>query len=102
MEAEKDYTVKDDMICPITKLHCDDECCPVGSTCNMSNIDILNYESPSMENLQIKIVITDGEKEAKTSINIKDYQAMKELHGVSLVDMQVDALLNETFGGNNE
>jgi hypothetical protein len=51
-----------------------------------------------MENLQIKIVITDGEKEAKTLINIKDYQAMKELHGVSLIDMQVDALLNEIFG----
>jgi hypothetical protein len=48
-----------------------------------------------MENLQIKIVITDGEKEAKTSINIEDYQMMKELHGVSLIDEQVDVLLNE-------
>jgi hypothetical protein len=48
-----------------------------------------------MENLQIKIVITDGEKEAKTSIDIKDYQMMKELHGVSLIDEQVDVLLNE-------
>jgi len=44
---------------------------------------------------QIKIVITDGEKEAKTSINIEDYQMTKELHGVSLVDEQVDVLLNE-------
>jgi len=44
---------------------------------------------------QIKIVITDGEKEAKTSINIEDYQMMKELHGVSLIDEQVDVLLNE-------
>ena len=34
---EQDYIVKDDMICPVTKAHCDDECCPVGSTCNMSN-----------------------------------------------------------------
>jgi len=48
-----------------------------------------------MENLQIKIVLTDGEKEAKTSINIEDYQMMKELHGVSLIDEQVDVLLNE-------
>ena len=48
-----------------------------------------------MENLQIKIVLTDGEKEAKTSINTEDYQMMKELHGVSLIDEQVDVLLNE-------
>jgi antitoxin component YwqK of YwqJK toxin-antitoxin module len=48
-----------------------------------------------MENLQIKIVITDGEKEAKTSINVKDYQMMKKLHGVSLIDEQFYVLLNE-------
>ena len=48
-----------------------------------------------MENLQIKITITDGEKETKTWVNIADYQKMKELHGVSLVDMQIDVLLNE-------
>lgn len=36
---EKDYIVKDDMICPITKSHCDDECCPVGATCNMSALN---------------------------------------------------------------
>ena len=49
MEAEKDYTVKDDMICPVTNSHCDDECCPVGSTCNMSYTDIVDCESPSSE-----------------------------------------------------
>lgn len=27
--------VGEDMICPITKKHCDDECCPVGATCNL-------------------------------------------------------------------
>lgn len=48
-----------------------------------------------MKNLEIKIVITDGEKEAKTSVNVADYQKMKELHGVSLVDMQIDVLLDE-------
>lgn len=36
-KGKQDYIVKDDMICPVTKAHCDDECCPVGSTCNMSN-----------------------------------------------------------------
>lgn len=48
-----------------------------------------------MENLQIKITITDGEKEAKTTIPVTDYKIMKELHGVSLVDMQIDVLLDE-------
>jgi hypothetical protein len=48
-----------------------------------------------MKNLQIEITITDGEKEAKASINVGEYQMMKELHNVSLIDMQVDVLLNE-------
>jgi len=40
-----------------------------------------------MENLTIKLVITDGEKEIKASnINVGDYQKAKDLHGVSLVD----------------
>lgn len=49
MEAEKDYTVKEDMICPITKSHCDDECCPVGATCNMSDMNISDSGSLSCE-----------------------------------------------------
>jgi hypothetical protein len=48
-----------------------------------------------MENLKIKIVITDGEKEARAEIPVKDYKTVKELHGESLVDMQVEVLLNE-------
>jgi hypothetical protein len=48
-----------------------------------------------MKNLQIEITITDGEKEAKALINVGEYQMMKELHNVSLIDMQVDVLLNE-------
>jgi len=48
-----------------------------------------------MENLQIKITITDGEKEAKTTVNVNDYLNMKNLHGVSLLDLQVDSLLEE-------
>jgi len=29
------YTVDETMICPMTNKHCDDECCPVGSECNL-------------------------------------------------------------------
>ena len=32
------FIVKDDMICPMNKKHCDDECCSVGSICNLSGI----------------------------------------------------------------
>lgn len=49
----------------------------------------------TMENLQIKIIITDGLKETKTTVNVNDYLTMKELHGVSLLDLQVDILLEE-------
>jgi len=48
-----------------------------------------------MENFQIKIVITDGTNEAKGSIRLEDYKKIKELHGVSMVDVQVEALLEE-------
>jgi len=29
--------VGEDMICPMTNKHCDDECCPVGAICNLAN-----------------------------------------------------------------
>ena len=45
-----------------------------------------------MENLQIKITITDGEKEAKTIVNANDYLNMKNLHGVSVFDLEVDTV----------
>lgn len=34
---QKKLIVGEDMICPITKRHCDDECCPVGASCNLSS-----------------------------------------------------------------
>ena len=33
---EKKLIVKEDMICPISNRHCDDECCTVGTECNLS------------------------------------------------------------------
>ena len=33
---EKKLFVKEDMICPISNHHCDDECCTVGAECNLS------------------------------------------------------------------
>ena len=48
-----------------------------------------------MENLQIKITITDGEKEAKATISANEYQSIKEIHGISMLDEQVDVLLEE-------
>jgi len=48
-----------------------------------------------MENLQIKITITDGEKEANATIGLNEYQSIKEMHGISMLDEQVDILLEE-------
>jgi len=48
-----------------------------------------------MENLQIKVTITDGEKEAKSTIDLNEYQSIKEMHGISMLDEQVDILLEE-------
>jgi len=72
LEPEMDYIVKDDMICPVTKSHCDDECCPVGSTCNMSGDDILDcgdhFSGESKENMEPEMDIFDQwakERESK-------------------------------------
>lgn len=47
-----------------------------------------------MENLKIKLVITDGEREIKVSeINLFDYQKTKDLHGVSLLDEIIEEAL---------
>jgi hypothetical protein len=48
-----------------------------------------------MENLKIEITITDGEKSAKTSVSVNDYKMIKHLHGTSMLDLQVDALIDE-------
>jgi hypothetical protein len=48
-----------------------------------------------MENLTIKITISDNEKEIKVSnINVDDYQKTKDLHDISLVDEMVGELLS--------
>jgi len=35
-KKSNDFIVEEDMICPVLKKHCNDECCTVGSTCNLS------------------------------------------------------------------
>jgi hypothetical protein len=53
------------------------------------------HKEKDMKNLTIEIVITDGDKKAKTTMDVLEYKTLKELHGVSLVDLQVDTLLEE-------
>ena len=68
LETRKDYVVKADMICPVTKLHCDDECCPVGSTCNMKGDDIFNrITSSSKESMEPEMDIFDQWAEKRES-----------------------------------
>jgi len=48
-----------------------------------------------MENLQIKITITDGEKEANSILSLENYLTIKRLHGVSMVDQIIETLTEE-------
>ncbi len=45
--------------------------------------------------MTIKIIITDGEREAKGSIDLKSYREAQKLHGISLADEILKALLIE-------
>lgn len=45
---DEKYTVKEDMICPVSKEHCDDECCSVGSECNISGGDGVISDSEAL------------------------------------------------------
>ena len=47
------------------------------------------------QDLEIKIVITDGHNKAKGKINVNDYKTALALTGVSLVDEAIDILLKE-------
>jgi hypothetical protein len=51
--------------------------------------------------IKIEIIITDGEKTARTGIDLAQYRMMKDLHGVSTLDLQVDALLEQIEKTNN-
>jgi len=56
---------------------------------------MIKLKTIKMENLTIKIIISDNEKEIKVSnINVNDYQKIKDLHGISLVDEMVNELLS--------
>lgn len=56
---------------------------------------MIKLKISKMENLTIKIIISDNEKEIKVSnINVDDYQKTKDLHGISLVDKMVGELLS--------
>ena len=56
---------------------------------------MIKLKTSKMENLTIKITISDDEKEIKaTNINVDDYKKTKDLHGISLVDEMVNELLS--------
>ena len=56
---------------------------------------MIKLKTINMENLTIKITISDNEKEIKISnINVDDYQKTKNLYGISLVDEMVSELLS--------
>lgn len=46
--SEEKLRISDDNICPVTKLPCEDECCPPGSICNLSPSEL----TPATTSLQ--------------------------------------------------
>jgi len=42
--TKKNLIIKEDGICPSTGKHCDDECCPVGATCNLNEGVLTNVQ----------------------------------------------------------
>jgi hypothetical protein len=36
-KQKRNYIIEDDLICPVTMIHCEDECCPSGATCNLKS-----------------------------------------------------------------
>lgn len=58
---KEEQRVGEDMICPVTKKHCDDECCPVGAVCNLSSDDIKDCENPSPKEEQVVKLYTESE-----------------------------------------
>ena len=57
---------------------------------------MIKLKTSKMENLIIKITISDNEKEIKVSnINVIDYQKTKDLYSISLVDEIVSELLSK-------
>jgi hypothetical protein len=45
IDNNEKFRVKEDMICPVNKIHCDDECCTVGSICNISGDDFKEFNA---------------------------------------------------------
>lgn len=48
IKIKKDYTIGKDNICPCTGLHCDDECCMPGGTCNLASDEIMNCDESNI------------------------------------------------------
>lgn len=120
----KNNIVGEDMICPTTKQHCDDECCPVGAICNLSyddrnfsgepsdpnpirpmtNIEINQSDNdPNIEAEEVEHLPNDGlsiyidPKEEKTT-RIPVRVGNKELT-IKEINDKIEELKNHTING---
>lgn len=106
---DKNFIVKEDMICPVTKKHCDDECCPVGSECNISGLqnsiddrvitdqdleDILDKSLAAVDNLtenQIQKTMTELSLSEDEEYE-DDSESEEETEGTTPVTVLTDAI----------
>jgi hypothetical protein len=61
MKEKEALIVKDDHICPIAKTYCDNECCPVGSICNVSSIDGISDTLPQPTRTMKEEIVRESE-----------------------------------------
>ena len=56
LNPKKEFIVGEDMIFPVTKKHCDDECCTVGSICNISGNDLSEIPTDKLLVPRIEVI----------------------------------------------
>jgi hypothetical protein len=64
-------------------------------TLSVKKIILLRENTMNSKDLTIKIIITDGEREAKGNISLDSYRDALKFHNISLVDEITKTLLDE-------
>lgn len=93
--------VKEDMICPLTKYYCDDECCTVGSTCNLVDSVLTTGYYPNVSNTNSNVAnVTNDRSQAYIGTKIVKAYEMVEYEFLRLYKGKTKAELDniETHG----
>jgi hypothetical protein len=92
--------IGEDGICPITKLHCDDECCSVGAECNLAECNLSGNEIEDFTAEQFEQFKKDNDIElAKEQAKQDNYDfSNTRVHtdeGIEMSDEEFERILDE-------